>query len=784
MLKYTFNINNFNKLYNLLFVKGKIIEDDDNIFNNLLSVRLELDNLSEIREDIEINDDKYEKKEITKKEYEKEKKNIINKISNNFNINENFSSLVFNQIKNNDKFYDIKTIKKGDAISANYNISIDDNNTYIASDTYNIVNVDYEKNTLLFNVNRLKTIESIKFTSFIDENQKEKWVFYFKNKHGFTENSENIVLFFCYYTNIYEEDNDNNIYYIKKIQNLEYKTPEILYYTPDLEDKYILEIKDKFLEKLSYNYSIKRYNDIVLFNKEYISFNKNISIGNVSIPIDNSSMTNLETQENIEEYFVEEEIKKSINSIIEMEKDVYHPVYKDRDGNFKDIYKIVFNLHFRQHRGDDWTVGSNVFWNGVNNDKVTLNSDFFSYPSGKEAFQSDLLTYVNFNDADVKYQKNRLKKSFIRLSYYDSINNANQNLLNYSTVFFNSGEYFQKYIKHISDKPYKSFIVNNGNEELKENLIGIKTDREPSSNLVNSNDINVIEEYRLSSQIKVTDKYSSNNSSEGFYVYLWKTNSDDVIPQDLYLKIEFNHAGLGRTIPFMFPYDDINEPHSVKSFEDILSDWRGENSGYNIKHYNLYSYIHFKYQYDINRKRYVYYIDNDFYGYNNSSNFYDENTNTLYLNIYEVKIDVNAKTSMFRMMRNTITENIILNYDVIDKEGGSTFPIFNIQDIDNVKYDFSFNDNKHLIVTDLPIDNIKDEIIYTTISYKNTIVYMYEWKYINNEWTNINIITLSTLNGYVSSRKNTLGYRELFTVKAIVNQEGEEIIKECTIYQN
>ena len=784
MLTYTFNINNFNKLYNLLFVKGKIIEDDDNIFNNLLSVRLELDNLSEIREDIEINDDKYEKKEITKKEYEKEKKNIINKISNNFNINENFSSLVFNQIKNNDKFYDIKTIKKGDAISANYNISIDDNNTYIASDTYNIVNVDYEKNTLLFNVNRLKTIESIKFTSFIDENQKEKWVFYFKNKHGFTENSENIVLFFCYYTNIYEEDNDNNIYYIKKIQNLEYKTPEILYYTPDLEDKYILEIKDKFLEKLSYNYSIKRYNDIVLFNKEYISFNKNISIGNVSIPIDNSSMTNLETQENIEEYFVEEEIKKSINSIIEMEKDVYHPVYKDRDGNFKDIYKIVFNLHFRQHRGDDWTVGSNVFWNGVNNDKVTLNSDFFSYPSGKEAFQSDLLTYVNFNDADVKYQKNRLKKSFIRLSYYDSINNANQNLLNYSTVFFNSGEYFQKYIKHISDKPYKSFIVNNGNEELKENLIGIKTDREPSSNLVNSNDINVIEEYRLSSQIKVTDKYSSNNSSEGFYVYLWKTNSDDVIPQDLYLKIEFNHAGLGRTIPFMFPYDDINEPHSVKSFEDILSDWRGENSGYNIKHYNLYSYIHFKYQYDINRKRYVYYIDNDFYGYNNSSNFYDENTNTLYLNIYEVKIDVNAKTSMFRMMRNTITENIILNYDVIDKEGGSTFPIFNIQDIDNVKYDFSFNDNKHLIVTDLPIDNIKDEIIYTTISYKNTIVYMYEWKYINNEWTNINIITLSTLNGYVSSRKNTLGYRELFTVKAIVNQEGEEIIKECTIYQN
>ena len=661
-------------------------------------------------------------------------------------------------------------VLKNDIMSVTSNLQIDRNNSYTYSRNFKIIGVN--NNSINFNIEHFEKLEVIKFLLF-NENGK-KWVFYFNGKHMFRENDKNITLLFCFY-------DKNGVYTEKILNNLTYITPEILHYTVE-EDEVNNVIEELFLNESNNNFIVKRLNVLYYLTKEEIRFSKNISIGNVSIPIDNSSMTNLETQENIEEYFVEEEIKKSINSIIEMEKDVYHPVYKDRDGNFKDIYKIVFNLHFRQHRGDDWTVSSNVFWNGVNNDTVTLNRDFFSYPSGKEAFQSDLLTYVNFNDADVKYQKNRLKKSFIRLSYYDSINNANQNLLNYSTVFFNSGEYFQKYIKHISDKPYKSFIVNNGNEELKENLIGIKTDREPSSSLVNSNDINVIEEYRLSSQIKVTDKYSSNNSSEGFYVYLWKTNSDDVIPQDLYLKIEFNHAGLGRTIPFMFPYDDINEPHSVKSFEDILSDWRGENSGYNIKHYNLYSYIHFKSQYDINRKRYVYYIDNDFYGYNNSSNFYDENTNTLYLNIYEVKIDVNAKTSTFKLLNNINEVNIKLNYDVINKAGGSSFPIFNIENIGNVKYDFSINDKKHLIVSDLPTENFDKEIIYTTIIHKNTIIYINEWKFIKNEWSNINIITLSTINGYVSSRKNELGYRELLTVK-VISLEDEKIITQSTVYQ-
>lgn len=686
------------------------------------------------------------------------------KLSESYNFSDNITCVTITHS-------DEANITKNDIMSVTSNLILDRNNTYTYSRNFKVIGVNDK--AINFNIEHFEKIEILKFALFNDTDK--KWVFYFNGKHMFRETDNNITLLICFY-------DKNGVYIEKVLNNLIYVTPEILHYTVEDDDINNL-IEELFINGDSTNFIVKRLNVLYYLSKEEIRFNKNISIGKVSIPIDNSSMTNLETQENIEEYFVEEEVKKSINGIVEMEKDVYHPVYKDKNGNFKDIYKIVFNLHFRQHRGDDWTVGSNVFWNGVDNETVTLNRDFFSYPSGKESFQSDLLSYVNFNDSDVKYQKNRLKKSFIRLSYYDSINNANQNLLNYSTVFLNSGEYFQKYIKHISDKPYKSFIINENNEELKENLIGIKTNREPSSDLTNSNDINVIEEYRLSSQISVTDKYSSTNSSEGFYIYLWKVNSDDVIPKDLYLKIEFNHAGLGRTIPFMYPYDDKNEPHDIKSFEDILNDWRSEDSGYNIKHYNLYSYIHLKYQYDIIKKRYVYYIDTDFYGANNSDKFYDENTNTLYLNIYEVKIDVNAKSSTFNLFDKLNENNLVVKYEEIEKEGGSSFPIFNITDeSEEFKYDFYISDKNHIIVDKLPVNNIDINSIYTIIMYKNTIAYIYEWKYINEEWVNINIITFSTLNGYISSRKNSLGYRELLTVK-IISPNNDKIIKEVIIYQ-
>lgn len=337
--------------------------------------------------------------------------------------------------------------------------------------------------------------------------------------------------------------------------------------------------------------------------------------------------------------------RKSINAIIDMEKDTYYPVIK-KDNEYKPIMKIKFNLHFREHRGDNWTVEPTANWNGTKVDesgKIVFIDDYFSY--NKKSKQSDLLTYLKFTDSDVRYQKNKLKKSFLRLSFYDSMNNGNQNLLSYSTVFMNSGEYFNKYIRHIEQKPYKSLKYDeSGNIEVTDDLKGIRVNREPYNNTAMLN----TEEYRLSSQFTVTDKYNSAASSEGFYLYLWRdileNATDDVQGLDIYMKAEFNHAGFGRVIPFMMPYWDKKKwetKEGIKSFEEILNDWNNlsnTDKEYGARQYDKFSYIHFKINYDKNEQKYIYFLDDECYGNNTANTVYDDSTATLTLNLYEAKM--------------------------------------------------------------------------------------------------------------------------------------------------
>ena len=105
-----------------------------------------------------------------------------------------------------------------------------------------------------------------------------------------------------------------------------------------------------------------------------------------------------------------------------------------------------------------------------------------------------------------------------------------------------------------------------------------------------------IEECRLSSQMVVTDKFISNNSSEGFYLYLWKDNVTESA-LDIYMRVEFNHAKYGRIIPFTMPYSN----GSITSFQKIAEECTHIengvliNDGFSLEDYRRYSYIHFKY---------------------------------------------------------------------------------------------------------------------------------------------------------------------------------------------
>lgn len=352
----------------------------------------------------------------------------------------------------------------------------------------------------------------------------------------------------------------------------------------------------------------------------------------INIPIQEHYSLNAVKQDVIDNVIVQDNITKSIPSFTNMEKQVYIPVIKNSNG-YSNVTKINFNLHFREHSGENWTLQESDDWNFNKYGANTTNNNnyYYSYPSGMESNQSDLLGYLGFTNKDVKYQHNKLQKSFLRLSFYDSPRITDQSLLATSTIFFNTNQLYSNYmVGYKMDGMY----VNLGG--LHDN---ISTRFEFDSNLYQVQDVEKLEKFRLSSQLSVKDKYSSNISSEGFYLYLW-VNDETTEPSSIYMKAEFNHAGYGRTIPMMMPYfiDGVDTApttygNNFKLNSDIANDWANTNNGYSILRYNEYTYLKLKYVYDIESKRYVYYIDPEVYG--------NVNGPILNINLYEARVKFN-----------------------------------------------------------------------------------------------------------------------------------------------
>lgn len=397
------------------------------------------------------------------------------------------------------------------------------------------------------------------------------------------------------------------------------------------------------------------YTDSNLYHNENATtidttFYRDLSLFTLNIPFSNDVQTDIYQESNIEEHFAEKEKSKSINDFIDMEKDVYYPVYeyiKGENIEMSFLQKIVFNLHFRRrNNNEEWVTDNDSYWNGINLvadvNGNRISDDYFVYSNKSE--QSDLLGYLGFTNGDVKYRKNRLKKSFLRLSFYDSDNPSSQNLLGYYTVFYNINDASAKLLKHYEDDSSNEYFIlqeKNGKYEKVE-ADGIRVNTEP---LIKSPS-NDLEDLRLSSQFVVSDKYTTDSTSEGFYLYLWKDGNKGVIPETLYMKVEFNHAGYGRNIPFMMPFYDIkkhpNGEGKIKSLDEIVKDFegKGEDVPYGIRQYLKYSYIRWKYRYDKDTRKHIYYLDRDTYG--NYDDNIDDDDKTLKINLYEAKISPNS----------------------------------------------------------------------------------------------------------------------------------------------
>lgn len=551
--------------------------------------------------------------------------------------------------------------------------------------------------------------------------------------------------------NIYVDDN------WEQIKRNDYETflNRLFYMGFDSVDGYIPR-----QEGTSGGFEIKRENNMYDTDKSVVNLSFDYALNTIQIPISQKFGTDMNHNDAIKDKFVDMTVSGMINPILDMEKDVYVPSIITEGKAYEECFRIIFNLHFRKHRdigNEKWASDRDDYWNGTRfakingteenknvldlegrvysydfseNDKIakTGKHDYFSYfgvnpvinentdleenyitedknynefrkgRSKYTEYQSDLLSYLGFSNDDVKYQKSKLKKSFLRLLFFDSDNIANQNLLHTATIFIDSGELFSKYIKNIdTDCEYKNgdgdFITEEEfsllSDEDKEKCIitgeptaltgssagdivtvydkyGVRVNREPMrKDCIGDigSDIDDIERLRLSSQISVTDKYSSNRSSEGFYFYTYKGNDNGVMPTELYMRVEFNHAGYGRVIPFMMPYIRDDEEKSgrysgrndkIKTFDDICYDWSAEDIsgelgsdghfplkkddkiGYGPVRYMKYCHIKWKYRYDKDTQKHIYYLDPDVYGDGVKSG--NGHGNNIILNLYEGKI--------------------------------------------------------------------------------------------------------------------------------------------------
>lgn len=347
-------------------------------------------------------------------------------------------------------------------------------------------------------------------------------------------------------------------------------------------------------------------------------WNVNIGLGTT---INESS---LGAQDTFDTSYVEHLEQSLVPDFIDMERVKYSPMVYNSGTGLSIATGLTFNFHFRKrteieddkrHENtpitsgnvycDGWYINPNsadtVWWNGMNYSLSAFSANEFNKFIRDNGEISDLLGYLNFTDNDVYYQKKKVSQSFIRLSFYDSWKPIEQKLLYYSTVFLDGSELYGKHIKQLLYIEDNKIVT----EEMNQNAVVVFFSGNTSA--------------RVDSKIIVTNEYDRTKSSEGFNLYLFADDAVENAEKTIYMKVEFNHAGNGKTTPMiMWPrgYVDKNgTPIEGDTYDDALQNnsgspvfKKGEYVPLTIDNFieNLYIPIKIKY---FNGK-YVYYIEN------------------------------------------------------------------------------------------------------------------------------------------------------------------------------
>ena len=378
-------------------------------------------------------------------------------------------------------------------------------------------------------------------------------------------------------------------------------------------------------------------------NGDFISMlMKEVGDFHLNLGMLDSFATDIKRDELFYENYLSDVEEKSINKIIDFEKCQFIPMYYSDprtsipfnnkfifdDKNLKPIEKITFNLHFRARSNEydnngrnilkEWVVTDDKYWNNYevnSNGEFTLVDKLLLLKNDDKKDQyGDCLAYLNFTDDDVYYQKGKIKKSFIRLSFYDSRDRAKQVLQFYSTIFLDSGRLYSNYIRAKNDDVDGHDFV--ANEQF--------------------NGKTVNEDKRLGMSFSVSNKYDTMASSEGFYLYLFPDILKGEKMTPLYMKVEFNHAKYGRIIPFTMPVKNDDIPITDYHYFPIhYLNTSGETiDGVNVARLINDTYIKVYTKYDSEKNQFVWFLPRT----NDKLNGLNDNSEMIF-NLWEPRIN-------------------------------------------------------------------------------------------------------------------------------------------------
>lgn len=410
------------------------------------------------------------------------------------------------------------------------------------------------------------------------------------------------------------------------------------------KDKYQFKLEDSLFDdsvianvpSQNYDYIASKYQ--VFYDAQNI---------NLPILISNKCATNLHQEYVCDQSFFNSVYSSVITPTVDMEKDVYYPAYYDYESNKATLIDTIrFDLHFRSRNQSDWKIISDDYmgeyqtsrcnWNIIdaytnagNEEPINALKPNIDFNEFKYYQPSDLLYFLNFSDSDVFYQKKKIEKSFLRILFFDSPNPDVQSLLSSSTVFLNEGTLYMKYVNNLnSDTEYINVNeIDSSLNRSQSNNIGVNYDTFDTL----SNKVTCIEDKRLSSTIMVKNMFETLESSEGFYMYLFKDYSNGLHQRTIYMKVEFNHAGVGKTLNFMQPFKYVNGMRSMLDFSkkediDLLK------NGIPLDEFIDHLYIPINVQYDFKLKKYIYYLPDWLTVHN------QEKEACMRFNLYETKI--------------------------------------------------------------------------------------------------------------------------------------------------